>query len=222
MDPFLTEVSRQIKLFFNCVPCLLQTLALVIYPAFLLLFSPRLAELKPWSWSSWRRFVSWEEATKLFSPRSTTLRRYRQRGGGDAGSEETHMSLRFNCAVSKGDSAPEECSAGRCETFLRRGSGLGALLFTDDRQQFSCITKKTITCVPVGFWKHIKGQSEMSDSLVWSCPARMRYSGRLKRVGGSWWSGCEQQPGQCNIYTLGWNIECCSVAFVGDEGSGRM
>lgn len=35
---------------------------------------------------------------------------------GEAGSEETNMSLHLDCAISNSDSGPEECSPGGSET----------------------------------------------------------------------------------------------------------
>lgn len=82
-------------------------------------------ERKLWFWSSWRQFVSSEEATKLFSPRSTTLRRYdlcgKMNRWGERRGWGTPVRLYIpNRAVPDNDSTLEKCFSSR---FLAASKG---------------------------------------------------------------------------------------------------
>lgn len=165
-------------------------LARVINEALLPLFSPCFTEQKLWSWSSWRQFVSWEEATKLFSLRSTTLRRYGLHGDGKRGLRRwiCHYisTVQFQTVTQPWRNAPQ----GRRATsrFLTPANGIAFLLSTDYRQQFSCIAQGD----SLGIWRerlHVCQQDladtpkpraaerKMSDSLAWPRRVWMRYPG---------------------------------------------
>lgn len=176
--------------------------ALVIYEA--AMFSPCFTGLKLWSWSSWRRFVSWEEATKSFSRRLTTLRRYERRREGKRG----HYTLTVQ--FSERWFSLQECSPCRCETSRFLTAAFGCILefvffwLQDYRRWFSCMTQGDTRdlqseqlSVLAGFGRQVKDQNsraaDVTDSPAWSSLVWMRYSGCCEndwedKYGGPVWS----------------------------------
>lgn len=147
---------------------------LLSIPAFIFCFSP---EQKRSSSSSWRQCVSWGEAMKLFSPHSTTLRRYVLRRRAHVRRQICHYIL---TAVSKSDSAPQECFPGwfciPADGIECRNSIVHRLQTVVEPHKWRRSPERKVACVTTGFG--IKAL--MSDNLVWPQPVLIKYSGCLR------------------------------------------
>lgn len=175
----------------NYISCVFKSrfpaaLALVMSSPFLLLLSLWFTELKLWFWSSWRQFVSSEEATKSFSLRSTTLKRYDLRWKGEpVGVRGPVCPYIPNCGFRQRLSPLGKCCSSR---FLGSSKGPHPLVDRLEAPVQRCNagqpaqpSEKTVPYVLRRFVRLIKAakskEADVKDSLGRPSPVWMRHSG---------------------------------------------